>query len=149
MKCPKCGSEMEDNPVEGFASDRIFVFSLICPSCGYTHNLRDLNAGKICKTCGFEFNNDPEMTCSDCVFDENGHLISPLDWKEKCDHEMHNIGWYPDYFWQCRKCGHEEKVGAKSSSLEYPKNIALGYPKDAQMDEAVRRTKEKVGGEKP
>jgi len=31
----------------------------------------------------------------------------------KCGSEMHNIGWYPDYFWQCRKCGHEEKVGGE------------------------------------
>ena len=27
--------------------------------------------------------------------------------------EMHNIGWHPDYFWQCPKCGHEEKIGGE------------------------------------
>jgi len=69
----------------------------------------------------------------------------------KCGSEMNRIERYDPIqksVYQC-ECGHEEKVGAKSSSLEHSKNIALGYPTDAQMDEAVRRTKEKVGGEKP
>jgi len=87
MKCPKCGSEMKDNPIEGFANDRIFVLSMVCPSCGYIQTLHDTKIDKICKTCEFEFDDDPEMTCCDCVFDANGHLISPLDWKEKCGHE--------------------------------------------------------------
>ena len=65
----------------------------------------------------------------------------------KCGSEMKTISWFGLFkHLECSKCGHEEKVGAKSSSLEHSKNIALGYPTDAQMDEAVRRTKEKVGG---
>lgn len=87
MKCPKCGSEMEDNPVEGFAEDRVFVFSLICRSCGHIYSLRDLNARKECRTCFYEHSNDPEMTCSDCCFDSNGMLIDPKDWKPKDGHE--------------------------------------------------------------
>ena len=40
----------------------------------------------------------------------------------KCGSEMHNIGWYPTYYWTCLKCGyaepikdcgHEEKVGGE------------------------------------
>jgi len=41
MKCPKCGSEMEDNPVEGFSEDRIFILSRICPKCGFISPLRE------------------------------------------------------------------------------------------------------------